>query len=95
MRSVISRRTILRGAGVALGLPWLEAMAAPNAPKNPIRLGVLYMPNGVNTAHWTPEGSGRDFTLSKTLGPLKDFKDQMEANNAKVSLFKFRLKYLY
>jgi hypothetical protein len=77
VRNAISRRTILRGAGVALGLPWLEAMAAPYAPKHPIRLGVLYMPNGVNTAHWVPQGSGHDFTLSKTLEPLKDFKDQM------------------
>jgi hypothetical protein len=77
VRNAISRRTILRGAGVALGLPWLEAMAAPNAPKNPIRLGVLYMPNGVNTAYWTPEGAGRDFTLSKTLQPLQDFKKDL------------------
>ena len=54
-RLSISRRTLLRGAGVSLGLPWLEAMAPTSAlassklPKNPVRLGVLYMPNGVNT----------------------------------------------
>ena len=33
-------------------------------------MAVLYMPNGVNTAHWYPEGTGRDFKLSPTLEPL-------------------------
>lgn len=40
-------------------------------------MAVLYMPNGVNTAAWNPVGSGRDFALSPTLEPLKDFKDQI------------------
>jgi hypothetical protein len=35
------------------------------------------MPNGVNTAMWTPEGSGRDFKLSPTLAPLKNFRDRI------------------
>ncbi len=83
MRNSISRRTILRGAGVSLGLPWLEAMtpsrafAASEAPKDPVRMAVLYMPNGVNTSAWAPQGTGRDFTLSPTLQPLEDLKDQV------------------
>jgi hypothetical protein len=82
MSNAISRRTLLRGVGVGLGLPWLEAMipsagAATGAAKGPTRLAVLYMPNGVNTSAWTPQGSGRDFTLSRTLEPLKDFKNQI------------------
>src|SRR3979411_475500 len=81
-RKAISRRTLLRGAGVGLGLPWLEAMipvasGASSAAKGPTRLAVLYMPNGVNVGAWTPEGSGRDFTLSPTLQPLKDFKNEI------------------
>ena len=74
--TTISRRTMLRGFGVSLGLPWLEAMmprsarAASQAPKDPVRMAMLYMPNGVNTAHWSPEGTGRDFKLSPTLQPL-------------------------
>jgi hypothetical protein len=68
----ISRRTLLRGAGASLALPWLEAMT----PAAPVRMAVLYMPNGVNTRMWTPEGSGRDFQLSPTLAPLEAFKDQ-------------------
>ena len=79
----LSRRALLRGAGVSLGLPWLEAMIIPAAfassklPKNPVRLAVLYMPNGVNTDAWSPQGNGRDFTLSPTLAPLQDLKDQV------------------
>ncbi len=70
----ITRRTLLRGAGVSLALPWLEA-ATPT--KNPVRLAVLYMPNGVNVDAWSPQGTGRDFTLSPTLAPLQDLKDQI------------------
>jgi hypothetical protein len=79
----ISRRTLLRGAGVSLGLPWLEAMmpsparAQSAAVKNPVRMAVLYMPNGVNTAHWYPQGVGRDFQLSATLEPLAGLTDQI------------------
>ncbi|MBC7924030.1 MAG: DUF1552 domain-containing protein [Bryobacteraceae bacterium] len=79
----ISRRSMLRGAGVSLALPWLEAMVPTSAfasskiPKPPVRMAALYMPNGVNTSAWTPQGTGRDFTLSPTLEPLKDLKEQV------------------
>src|SRR5271169_1025003 len=76
----ISRRTVLRGAGLALGLPWLEAMMSAASTKPaamPARMAFLYMPNGVNTKHWAPEGTGREFTLSPTLSPLESFKDKI------------------
>lgn len=78
----ISRRAALRGAGVALGLPWLEAMTptaigSTKQANAPVRLAVLYMANGVNTASWTPQGQGRDYALSPTLEPLRDLKDQV------------------
>lgn len=76
----ISRRTLLQGAGVTLGLPWLEAMGAPvaktSANRPPVRMAMLYMPNGVNTKMWTPAGQGKSFELSPTLQPLADLKDQ-------------------
>lgn len=75
----LSRRSLLRGAGITLGLPWLEAMAAP-APTtraHPVRLAMLYMPNGVNVPAWKPEGTGRDFQLSPTLQPLAALKDKI------------------
>src|SRR3954471_4371632 len=77
---MLSRRTLLRGAGVSLALPWLEAMASPASSKlakPPVRLAALYMPNGVNVSQWIPKGTGRDFELSPTLEPLADLKDDI------------------
>ena len=76
---------MLRGMGVAMSLPLLDAMgentlAAPaTAPsgKFPVRMAMLYMPNGVNESAWTPKGVGRDFELSPTLSPLADFKNDI------------------
>jgi hypothetical protein len=78
----LSRRTLLRGAGASLGLPWLEAMAhgAPSAAakaKGPVRMAALYMPNGVNVPAWTPQGSGREWEISPTLEPLRNLKDRV------------------
>ncbi len=79
MRMSLSRRAILRGAGVGLSLPWLEAMAATSgaAGKPPVRFAALYMPNGVNVDAWIPKGTGRDFELSPTLAPLRELKDRV------------------
>ena len=82
-RFPISRRTLLRGTGVALGLPWLEVMsarrlrAATAKSRPPVQMAVLYMPNGVHPDMWTPEGEGRDFKLSPTLQPLSDLKNEI------------------
>lgn len=79
-RRPISRRTVLRGAGATLALPWLEAMlpaAASKAPKQPVRMAVLYMPNGVREDMWTPTETGRNFDLPPTLTPLQDFKGDL------------------
>ena len=79
--SPISRRTVLRGAGVTMALPWLESLpcfAAP-ATSNPFpkRFGVIFMGNGVNEDHWGSEGSGAEMTLSKTLSPLEPVKHKI------------------
>jgi hypothetical protein len=71
----ISRRTVLRGIGVTMALPLLEAMApkkvsAASVETFPTRLAVLYMPNGVNPNAWTPKGVGSEFVLSEILAPL-------------------------
>jgi hypothetical protein len=81
----ISRRTMLRGTGAALALPWLEAMRierllasdGPALPPAPPRLAVLFMPNGVREDQWTPEGTGREFELSQTLQPLSHLRDKI------------------
>lgn len=76
----ISRRTVLRGAGVALALPWLEAMAhgADQAlAKPPVRSAFLFMPNGVVPDHWAPAGDDESFELTPYLKSLSNVKDDI------------------
>jgi hypothetical protein len=83
MSSRISRRTLLRGAGVAIGLPLLEMMeparafAGQEASKPPVRLMFVYTPGGVIMDSWTPKGDGADYSLSPTLGALERFKSDL------------------
>jgi hypothetical protein len=51
--------------------------SSTGASADPVRMAVLYMPNGVNTTMWTPQGKGRDWELSPTLEPLRDLKDDV------------------
>jgi hypothetical protein len=82
-RKHLSRRTVLRGMGVAVSLPLLEAMipaatALANtaaAPKP--RLGFFYFPHGAIMEKWTPTTAGRDFQLSPILEPLAAFRNQL------------------
>jgi hypothetical protein len=80
----ISRRTLLRGAGAALALPFLEAMVpagltagSRRARTSPHRFLAYYTPNGQSMEFWTPTGEGRDFQLSRILEPLAPFKDRI------------------
>ena len=85
----LSRRTVLKGAGVALGLPLLDAMipaatALANTAASPrLRAGFFYIPHGAimwNTVfgpemdRWTPSGAGDSFKLSPILAPLEAHK---------------------
>ena len=85
----LSRRTVLKGAGVSLALPLLDAMIpaatalAQTAAAPKLRVGFFYIPHGAiqwNTAYgpamdrWTPSGSGADFKLSEILSPLEELK---------------------
>ena len=71
----LERRTFLKGLGATLALPALEAMrplmAQGVASDFPVRMALLYMPNGVRADRWTPEGTGADFKLSPILSPLE------------------------
>lgn len=82
MSKRISRRTILRGAGAALALPWLETMAsaapttgAATLSEPPLRSVFMYMPNGVRPDYWTPAGSDETYDLTPHLKPLENLKD--------------------
>ena len=69
----ISRRTALRGLGVTIALPLLDAMvsgADPSRPK-PKRSVFLYIPNGVNTLTWQIQKAGKDYEFTKPLASLE------------------------
>ena len=80
----LSRRAVLRGAGVAVALPLLESMvpalaalgqAAAARPKT--RLGCIYFPHGAIMNKWMPATEGAGFELSEILQPLKPFYGQI------------------
>jgi Protein of unknown function (DUF1552) len=66
----MSRRTVLRGIGVTLTLPWMESLNVAATGVFPKRFAVLFMGNGINGNHWWAKGSGDALTLSRTLAPL-------------------------
>jgi Protein of unknown function (DUF1552) len=82
---LVSRRTVLKGLGVSIGLPLLDAMmpslsyAAPAAARSfPKRMAFVYVPNGVNVQTWTPSATGAlAETLPETLRPLNAFKNEL------------------
>jgi hypothetical protein len=75
MPKAISRRTLLRGVGAAMSLPWLESTsAAQNLAEPPLRLAFLFMPNGVRPDYWTPAGDGEDYEFTPHLKPLEGLK---------------------
>jgi hypothetical protein len=85
----ISRRTVLKGAGVSVALPFLEAMVpaataqAQTAANPKLRAGFFYIPHGAvqhdtkfgpEGDKWTPSGSGASFKLNRITAPLEPFK---------------------
>ncbi len=78
-RKHLSRRTLLRGLGAAVGLPALDAMipafAAPaTGTKAKVRMAVVYVPNGIVMKRWTPEQSGAAYELPAILEPLAEYR---------------------
>jgi hypothetical protein len=81
-KMAIPRRAFLRGMGVTLALPLLDAMAPALTPvaraaSSPRRLGFVYIPNGASMPHWRPAGSGSELTeMPPSLLPLEPFRAQ-------------------
>ena len=79
----LDRRTLLRGAGAGIALPFLEAMvpafAAPRRLQSeaPRRLAFVYIPNGVIQDAWTPATSGSDFQFTRILKPLEAHRNDL------------------
>ncbi len=78
-KKALPRRTFLRGMGVAMALPMLDAMtpALTAAPKPIVRLGFVYVPNGVIMDKWTPVTEGADFQFTPTLKTLEPFRERL------------------
>jgi len=79
-RRHVSRRAVLRGLGVTVALPMLDAMTpafAGSLPARPVRPAFAYVPNGVILTDWTPKGMGEEFSLSRILKPLERFREDL------------------
>ncbi len=79
----VSRRTMLRGLGVSMALPWMESLsvwgndAKAVAGEAPVRLAVLFAGNGFHSKEWWAEGAGADMKLGKVLEPIASFREKL------------------
>jgi hypothetical protein len=82
-RKHLSRRTLLRGVGVSLGLPLLDSMIpaqtplAKTAATSKSRLSCIYVPHGATMDKWTPAADGKGFEFTEILSPLEKFRDRV------------------
>ena len=77
----LSRRTFLRGVGVSLALPLLDAMVPALKSQGvgaPVRrFGAIYTPHGMLQSHWVPAATGPNFEFSTILKPLEAYRDRL------------------
>src|SRR5688572_228060 len=81
---LFSRRTMLRGLGVSMALPWLESLPVwgdegagnTNSSQAPVRFACLFSGNGFHSKEWWAKGSGRNMELGQVLKPLTDFREK-------------------
>ena len=81
----IARRTMLRGLGVTMALPWMESLCVwgdaakgvKKASAAPARMAILFAGCGFHKSEWWAKGQGKEMQLGKVLAPLNDFRDKM------------------
>jgi hypothetical protein len=83
-RHPVSRRTVLRGLGASLALPWLESIpawgdetASPQSNDPPVRFGCVFAGNGFARKHWWAKETDNGLELGKVLAPVEAFKDKL------------------
>lgn len=84
-KHILSRRTMLRGLGCSMALPWMEsAVVWGDTPKGnepsseaPIRMAILFSGCGYHTHEWWAKGQGAEMELGKVLKPLEPHKDKL------------------
>lgn len=77
----MNRRHFLRGLGTCMALPAFESLGVGPAGvpgSRPVRLGFVYLPNGVNVDQWEPQGRGSTLKLSETLEPLAGVREHIQ-----------------
>ena len=80
-----TRRTMLRGLGVTMALPWMESLAVwgdqadslRKSSEAPVRLAVLFSGNGFHSKEWWAEGAGTDMKLGQVLAPLHPYREKL------------------
>ncbi len=79
LRKQLPRRTVLRGLGASIALPFLDAMTPAFAATKqaPLRMAFTYVPNGISMNAWTPAKVGADFEMSRILAPLAPYRDRL------------------
>jgi hypothetical protein len=85
MTHKFTRRTMLRGIGVTMALPWLESVKVWGddivgrevASQAPTRFAVLFAGNGFHAKEWSAKGDGEDMQLGQVLAPLADYRRKM------------------
>jgi hypothetical protein len=85
MNQLLARRTVLRGLGVSMALPWMESIrvfaadpkGASKLNEPPTRMAILFSGCGYHSHEWWAKGQGAELELGKVLQPLNDFRDRM------------------
>ena len=85
MMHEITRRTMLRGLGVTMALPWMESLCVwgdaakgvKKASAAPTRMAILFAGCGFHKSEWWAKGQGKEMQLGKVLAPLNDFRDKL------------------
>lgn len=77
----IDRRTLLKGLGTAMALPFLDIMAPTTAVaqsiKRPVRMAFMFVPNGISMEGWTPATAGKGFELPEVLASMANLREDM------------------
>lgn len=92
-RYQLTRRTMLRGLGVSMALPWMESLPAfardekpiaegaipgERGPNEaPVRMAILFSGCGYHNGEWWAKGQGPEMELGRVLHPLRDFRDRL------------------
>lgn len=84
IRQDINRRTMLRGLGASIALPWMESInvwgdeprGSKPSSEAPVRLAVLFSGNGYHSKEWWARGEGKAMEFGKVLAPLNDFREK-------------------